>query len=78
MSRTMLRDMDTTPPSAAGAPHLETDAGRQRRIAWEAEMIAQADAELDAGLYVDAGEIDAWIRSIGTDHVLPPPPTRRR
>lgn len=70
--------MDTTPRSADGAPTPETDADRKHRIAWEAEMIAQADAELDAGLYVDADEIGAWIDSIGTDHELPPPPTRRR
>ncbi len=31
-------------------------------------MVAEARAELDAGLYVDAAEVDAWIDSIGTDH----------
>ena len=60
------------------AKHDETEADRQRRIAWEAERIAEAQAELDAGLYVDAAEIGAWIDSLGTDHELPPPPTRRR
>jgi predicted transcriptional regulator len=72
--------MDTTPRSADRAPNpeTETETDRKHRIAWEAEMIAQADAELDAGLYVDADEIGAWIDSIGTDHELPPPPTRRR
>jgi predicted transcriptional regulator len=49
----------------------------QRRLVQEAEMIAEARAELDAGLYVDADEVDAWIDSIGTDHELPPPPNRR-
>ena len=44
----------------------------------EAETIVEARAELDAGLYVDAAELDAWIDSIGTEHELPPPPTRRR
>jgi len=48
------------------------------RPAWEAKMIAEADAEIDASLYVDADEMDAWIASVGTDHELPPPPTRRR
>jgi predicted transcriptional regulator len=50
----------------------------RRRFAREAEMMAEARAELDAGLYVDADEIDAWIDSIGTDHEQPPPLTRRR
>lgn len=56
----------------------ETEAGRRDRLAWEAEGIAEARAELDAGLYVDADDIDAWIDSMGTDHELPPPPTRHR
>ena len=51
--------------------HVETEAERQRRIAWEAKGIAEARAELDAGLYVDADEVDAWIDSLGTDHELP-------
>lgn len=69
--------MDTTPASA-DTPRPETEAERQDRLAWEAEGIAQADAELDAGLYVDAAEMRAWVESIGTDHELPPPPTRHR
>ena len=60
------------------ADHVETEAERQARLAWEAEGIAAAKASLAAGLYVDADDIDAWIDSIGTDHELPPPPTRRR
>ena len=71
--------MDDTPRPAEGAESPpETEEERKRRLAWEAEMIAEARAELDAGYYVDADEIDAWIDSIGTDHELPPPPTRRR
>jgi predicted transcriptional regulator len=50
---------------------------RQARFDWEAEGIAEADAELDAGLYVDAAELRAWIDSLRTDSPLPPPPTRR-
>jgi hypothetical protein len=71
--------MDTVPrpDNNVPDPHPETEAERQARLAWEAEGIAEARAELDAGLYVDADEIDAWIESIGTDHELPPPPTRR-
>jgi predicted transcriptional regulator len=72
--------MDTTPRRDDDAldPRPETEAERRARLAWEAEGLAEARAELDAGLYVDADEIDAWIDSIGTDHELPPPPTRRR
>jgi predicted transcriptional regulator len=56
----------------------ETDEERQRRLAWEAEMIAEAEADFAAGYYVDGDEVDAWLRSIGTDNELPPPPVRRR
>jgi len=57
-------------------PEPQTE--QQRRIALEAAQIAEARADLDAGLYVDSVELGAWIDSIGTDHELPPPPTRRR
>jgi predicted transcriptional regulator len=40
-------------------------------------MIAEAEAEIEAGKYVDADEVDAWIDSIGTEHEPPPPPPRR-
>ena len=73
--------MDTVNPASgesADTPDPETEAERQRRLAWEAEGIAAAEASLAAGLYVDADDIDAWIDSIGTDHELLPPPTRRR
>jgi hypothetical protein len=73
-----LGHMDTLDPETGHAPRPETEAERQDRLAWEAEGIAEARAELDAGLYVDADEIDAWIDSMGTDHELPPPPTRHR
>jgi predicted transcriptional regulator len=64
--------IDTNQPPTSS----ETEAESQRRFAWEAAMIAEADAEIEAGLYIDADEIDAWIDSIDTDHELPPPPTR--
>jgi hypothetical protein len=73
--------MDTINPGpndGANAPRPETESERQRRLAWEAEGIAAAEASLAAGLYVDADDIDAWIDSIGTDHELPPSPTRHR
>lgn len=66
-----------TRPAHTAEP-AETEAGRQRRAAVEAALIAEATAELDAGLYVNAADVRAWIDSIGTEHELPPPPTRRR
>ena len=41
-------------------------------------MIAEARADFAAGFYVDGDDVDAWLESIGTDHELPLPPTRRR
>jgi predicted transcriptional regulator len=41
-------------------------------------MIADARAELQGGLFVDAVEVEAWLDSIGTDHELPIPPVRHR
>lgn len=72
--------MDNASPrnDATQADCAETAEEKRRRLAWEAEMIAEADGEIEAGLYVDADEVDAWIDSIGTDHELPPPPTRHR
>jgi predicted transcriptional regulator len=67
------QSVDTSKPSSP-----EIEAAAQRRLAWEAAMVAEADAEIAAGLYVDADDIDAWIDSIGTAHELPPPPTRHR
>jgi hypothetical protein len=69
--------MDAPDPNTSQPPGTETEAERQRRLAWEADCITEARAELDAGLYVDAAEIGAWIASIGTDNELPPPPSRR-
>ena len=69
--------MDTLKLDASQPPSLEIESERKRRFAWEAAGIAEADAEFAAGLYVDADEIDAWIDSVGTDHELPPPRTRR-
>lgn len=64
--------MDTVPAAS------ETEVERQARLVWEATGIAEARASLDAGFYVDANDVDAWIDSIGTDCELPPPPTRHR
>jgi len=55
----------------------ETEAERQRRLAWERERIAEADADIAAGRLIDEAEIEAWINSIGTEHELPPPRSGR-
>lgn len=66
--------MDTAPRSddRADTPS-ETEAERQRRLAWEAEGIARARASAAAGRVVDSAKVKAWIDSIGTDHELPIP-----
>jgi predicted transcriptional regulator len=58
------------------ADHVETEAERKARLAWEAAGIAEARADVAAGRLVDAAEVDAWIDSIGTDHELPVPRAR--
>jgi predicted transcriptional regulator len=72
--------MDTVPLPDDRTPdaRVETEAEEQRRLAWEAERIAEADADIAAGRLVDSATVKAWIDSIGTDHELPPPPTRHR
>jgi predicted transcriptional regulator len=71
--------MDTGPHpcDSTQAARPETEPERQRRLAWEAETIAAADAEIEAGLFVEEAEVDAWIDSLGTDHGLPVPQPRR-
>jgi predicted transcriptional regulator len=55
----------------------ETEAERDRRLAWEREAIAHALAEADAGLVVDSAEVDRWLDSLGTDQELPMPEPKR-
>jgi predicted transcriptional regulator len=71
--------MDTAPLPAgsASAARPETEADRQRRIAREAEMIAEARASAAAGRVVSSEEVDAWIDSLDTDHELPAPRSGR-
>jgi hypothetical protein len=55
----------------------ESATGRQERLEREAAMIAEARADVAAGLVVDGAAVEAWIDSIGTDEELPVPlPTR--
>ncbi|HTW52504.1 MAG TPA: hypothetical protein VME45_11515 [Stellaceae bacterium] len=43
----------------------------------EADLIAEAEAEIDAGVFVEEADVDAWIDSLGTDHELPLPKPNR-
>jgi predicted transcriptional regulator len=68
--------MDTINPAAgetADNTGPETEAERRRRLAWEAQMIAEADADIAAGRLVDSAKVKASIDSIGTDRELPVP-----
>jgi predicted transcriptional regulator len=67
--------MDTAHPP--GSPITESEADRERRIAWEADRIAEARADVAAGRLVSSARVKAWIDSIGTDHELPVPYSRR-
>jgi predicted transcriptional regulator len=70
-----IASMDTAPrpDDRADALDSETEAERRDRLAWEAERIAEADADIAAGRLVDSARVKAWIDSIGTDHELPVP-----
>jgi predicted transcriptional regulator len=67
-----------TPTDSNDAARPEAATENRDRLAWEAQGIAEARAELEAGLYVDADDIDVWIDSLGTESEMPPPSTRRR
>jgi hypothetical protein len=49
----------------------ETDADRCTRIAWKAAGIAEADAKLAAGLYVDVADMRACVGGLPADAPLP-------
>jgi predicted transcriptional regulator len=56
---------------------IETEADRERRFTWEAQQIAEAQAEIEAGLFVEEAEVEAWLASLDTDDELPMPSPRR-
>ncbi len=58
-------------PDTGNALRPRAQANRQRRIAWEGVMIAQADASIAAGRVVNEAAEDAWTDSVGTGHELP-------
>ena len=55
----------------------ETAEARRSRLAREAVMIAEAEADVTAGRTVSLEAVEAWIDSLGTDHELPVPRSGR-
>jgi predicted transcriptional regulator len=70
---------DTTPNMMPGAiPRTaETAEERQQRLVREAEMIAEAEAEVAAGRTVSLEAVQAWVASLDTAHPLPVPQSGR-
>ena len=54
-----------------GLPKSERSRGRD--LALEAKLIAEAEAEAEAGLLIPSSEVKAWIDSLGTANPLPIP-----
>jgi predicted transcriptional regulator len=64
---------DGTPRPAEDEAPPETEEEQKKRLAWEAEMIAEALADIAAARVMDSAKVKEWIDSIGTDHELPVP-----
>jgi predicted transcriptional regulator len=69
--------MDTLKQDIGTAPETEIEAERQARLAWEADMIAEARDDVAAGRLVDAAEVRAWVDSLRTANPLPVPSVRQ-
>jgi predicted transcriptional regulator len=65
--------MDNAPLAGENARPSHFKAERRRRLAREAEMIAEARASAASGRVVSSEQVDAWIDSLDTDHELPAP-----
>jgi predicted transcriptional regulator len=79
-SQHYIAPMDTAPPpprANSATIRVDTQAETRRRIAREAEMIAEARASAAAGRVVSSEEVDAWIDSLDTDHERPAPRSGR-
>lgn len=65
--------MDGAPPLQDDPPDRpETAEERRRRFAWEAVLIAEARAQLDAGQGRTGADLDAWLEAWEGDGALPP------
>lgn len=67
--------MDTSRPKHPR--QVETEDERAARLAREATLIAEADADVAAGRVVDFAEVEAWIESWDKPDELPRPRPRR-
>ena len=56
----------------------EADLLEKRDLAWEARMIAEAEAEIAAGLLIPSSQVDTWIDSLWTDTPIPMPQAPKR
>ena len=54
-----------------GSP--ETNKERRMRLAYEARLIAEGEADAAAGRVLQGEAVSAWLESLGTDHELPRP-----
>ncbi len=66
--------MDIDP---AAVPPSERDVGAERQLAREAEMLAEAWADVTAGRLVSLEAVEAWVASWGTANELDAPSTPR-
>ena len=41
----------------------ESPEQREKRLAWERDRLAEAQADLDAGNYIEGDELDAFLRN---------------
>ena len=51
----------------------ETNEDRRIRLAYEAQLIAEAEADAAAGRLLEGEAVSSWLESLGTDHELPRP-----
>ena len=67
--------MKDTMPADAIEPEFENETAMEResRIQREAALIAKAHAEMDAGLWLDEAELDAWLQAAAKDQNAPMP-----
>ena len=58
-------------------PQPETAAERQARVTREQEMLAEARAELDAGLGISGAALEEWLTAFanGEERPIPAPPS---
>lgn len=68
-----LLAMSTTGFMASPPDRPETEEERDRRLAYEAEVIACSRAEAAEGRLVPLEAVIAWVESWNTDDELPPP-----